>query len=65
MLKVRLIGTRRGCTEAAARLHRLFYVSAVSQPYPQAGSARLVQVFVRVRLDLDPEPPSAAPGGTR
>jgi hypothetical protein len=64
MVKVRLSGTRRGCAEAAGRLHRLFYVTSVSQPYPEAGSSRLVQVFVRVRLDLRPEPPAVA-GGTR
>ena len=66
LVKIRLTGTRRGCAEAAARLHRVFYVTAVSQAYPEAGSTRLVQVFVRTRLDLRPEPPSAvspAPGG--
>ena len=66
MVKVRLAGTRRGCAEAAARLHRLFYVTSVSVPYPQAGTTRLVQVYIRVRLDLRPEPPppvSPAPGG--
>jgi hypothetical protein len=65
-VKVRLSGTRRGCAEAAGRLHRLFYVTSVSEPYPEAGTTRLVQVYVRVRLDLRPEPPPAAspaPGG--
>jgi hypothetical protein len=62
-VKVRLSGTRRGCAEAAGRLHRVFYVVAVSQPYPEAGSSRLVQVFVRVRLDLQPVPPPAAAAG--
>jgi hypothetical protein len=61
--KVRLSGTRRGCAEAARRLHGLFFVVAVSEPYPEAGSSRLVQVFVRVRLDL--RPPAAATGGPR
>jgi hypothetical protein len=59
LVKVRLSGTRGGCAEAAGRLHRLFYVTSVSQPYPEAGSSRLVQVYVRVRLDLRPEPPPA------
>jgi hypothetical protein len=65
-VKLRLSGTRRGCAEAAGRLHRVFYVASVSEPYPEAGSSRLVQVYVRVRLDLRPEPPPAvspAPGG--
>jgi hypothetical protein len=65
VVKLRLSGTRRGCAEAAGRLHRLFYVTSVSPPYPAPGSSRLVQVFVRVRLDLHPEPPPAAAGGTR
>jgi hypothetical protein len=66
VVKVRLGGTRRGCAEATARLHRLFYVAAVSQAYPEPGSSRLVMVYVKVRLDLRPEPPpavSATPGG--
>lgn len=65
-VKVRLAGTRRGCAEAARRLHAVFYVTSVSEPYPEAGSSRLVQVYVRVRLDLRPEPPPAVspePGG--
>jgi hypothetical protein len=63
VVKVRLAGTRRGCAEAAGRLHRLFYVTSVSQPYPEAGSSRLVMVYVKVRLDLGPEPPPAAAAG--
>ena len=62
VVKVRLGGTRRGCAEATARLHRVFYVASVSEPYPEPGSSRLVQVFVRVRLDRRPEPPPAAGG---
>jgi hypothetical protein len=62
-LKVRLSGTRRGCAEAAARLHRVFFVSSVSQPYPEAGSSGLVRVYIRVRLDQRPEPPPAAAAG--
>ena len=62
-VKVRLSGTRRGCAEAAGRLHQLFYVTSVSQPYPEPGSSRLVQVYVKVRLDLRPEPPPAAAEG--
>jgi hypothetical protein len=61
---MRLAGTRRGCAEAARRLHGVFYVSSVSEPYPEAGSPRLVQVFVRVRLDLRPAPPPSPAGGT-
>jgi hypothetical protein len=56
-VKVRLSGTRQACAEAAARLHRLFYV--MSQPYPEAGSSRLVRVYIKVRLDQRPEPPPA------
>jgi hypothetical protein len=66
MVKVRLAGTRRGCAEATARLHQLFYVTSVSQPYPEAGSSCLVMVYIKVRLDLHPEPPPAvspAPDG--
>jgi hypothetical protein len=58
-VKVRLGGTRRGCAEATRRLHQVFYVRSVSEPYAEAGSSRLVQVYVRVRLDLRPEPPPA------
>ena len=60
-------GTRRGCAEAAARLHRVFHVTSVSQPYPEAGSSRLVRVYVRVRLDLRPAPPPGrrTEGGSR
>jgi len=64
-VKIRLSGTRRGCAEAAAGLHRLFYVASVSEPDPDPGSSRLVQVFVRVRLDRRPEPPPAAVTGGR
>ena len=60
VVKVRLTGTRRGCAEAARRLHHVFYVSAVSEAYAEPGSSRLVQVFVRVRLDVRPAPPPAA-----
>ena len=60
VVKARLAGTRRGCAEAAARLHRVFYVTSVSQPYPEAGSSRLVMIYVKVRLDLSPAPPPAA-----
>ena len=62
-VKIRLAGTRRACAEAATRLHAVFYVSSVSQPYQEAGSSRLVQVYVRVRLDLRPAPPPAAAAG--
>jgi hypothetical protein len=65
-VKIRLAGTRGGCAEAARRLHAVFYVRSVSEPYPESGSSRLVQVYVRVRLDLRPEPPPAvspAPAG--
>jgi hypothetical protein len=64
-VKVRLAGTRRGCAEAARRLYAVFYVTSVSQPYPEPGSSRLVQVYVRVRLDLHPAPPPAAAAGGR
>jgi len=62
-VKVRLSGTRRGCAEAAGRLHQVFYVASVSLPYPEAGSSRLVRVYIRVRLDLRPAPPPAAIAG--
>ena len=62
VVKLRVSGTRRGCAEAAGRLHRLFYVSSVSRPYPEAGSSGLVRLYVRVRLDLRPAPPPAAGG---
>ena len=62
-VKVRLSGTGRGCGEAARRLHRLFYVTSMSQAYPEAGSSRLVRVYVRARLDRRPEPPPAAVAG--
>lgn len=63
VVKVRLSGTRRGCTEAARRLHAVFHVMAISEPYPEVGGTR-VKVYVRVRLDLRPAPPpAAAPGG--
>ena len=62
-VKIRLAGTRGGCSEAGRRLHAVFYVASVSEPYPEAGSSRLVQVYVRVWLDLRPEPPPAAAAG--
>ena len=62
-VKIRLAGTRGGCAEAARRLHAVFYVTSVSEPYPEAGSSRLVMVYVRARLDLRPEPPPAAASG--
>ena len=66
-VKVRLSGTRRGCAEAARRLHAVFFVLSVSEPYPEAGSSRLVMVYIRVRLDLSPAPPPAdsTEGGSR
>ena len=62
-VKLRLAGSRRGCAEAARRLYQLFYVASVSQPYPEAGSSRLVMVYIKVRLDLRPAPPPAAAAG--
>jgi hypothetical protein len=62
-VKLRLAGTRGGCAEAARRLHAVFYVASVSEPYPEPGTTRLVQVYVRVRLDLRPAPPPAAASG--
>lgn len=62
-VKVRLSGTRRGCADAARRLHAVFHVTSVSQPYPEAGSSRLVRVYIKVRLDLRPAPPPAAAAG--
>jgi len=66
-VKVRLAGSRRGCAEAAGRLHRIFYVTSVSQPHPEAGNPALVMVYIRVRLDLRPAPPpgSGTEGGSR
>ena len=46
-----------------ARLHRLFYVTSVSQPYPEVGSSVLVRIYIRVRLDRHPAPPPAAATG--
>ena len=60
MVKVRLAGTRRGCAEAARRLHSVFCVTSVSAPYAEPGSSRVVQVYIKVRLDLRPAPPPAA-----
>ena len=62
-VKVRLAGTRRGCAEAARRLHAVFYVTSVSAPYAEPGSSRVVQVYLKVRLDLRPAPPAARSGG--
>jgi hypothetical protein len=62
-VKLRLAGTRRGCAEAARRLHAVFHVTSVSEVYPEAGSPALVQVYVRVRLDLRPAPPPPAAAG--
>jgi len=66
-VKVRLSGTRHGCAAAARRLHAVFYVSSVSEPYPEAGNPALVMVYIRVRLDLRPAPPPArtTEGGSR
>ena len=62
-VKIRLSGTRRGCAEAARRLHAVLYVTSVSEPYAEAGTSRLVRVYIRVRLDLRPAPPPAAAAG--
>lgn len=59
-VKLRLSGTRRGCAEAARRLHAVFYVTRVSEAYPEPGSSRLVRIYIRARLDLRPAPPPAA-----
>ena len=66
-VKVRLSGSRRECAEATGRRHAVFYVMSVSQPYPEPGSSRLVQVYIKVRLDLRPAPPPAdsTEGGSR
>ena len=64
VVKVRLSGTLRGCAEAARRLHAVLYVISVSEPYAEAGTSRLVRVYIRARLDLHPaRPPAAAAGG--
>lgn len=60
IVKVRLAGTRRGCAGVDRHVPAVFRVVSISEPYPEAGSSRLVQVYVRVRLDLRPEPPPAA-----
>ena len=63
VVKVRLAGTRRGCAEAARRLRSVFCVTSVSAPYAEPGSSRVVQVYLKVRLDLRPAPPPAAASG--
>ena len=66
VVKVRLTGTRRGCAEAARRLHAVFRVVRISEPYAEPGGSRVVQVYIKVRLDLRPAPPPAVspvPGG--
>jgi hypothetical protein len=49
-MKIRLHGTAEEVEEAAKRLHGIFAVVSVSDPYPDRGASRLVRVYVEVRL---------------
>ena len=49
-MKFRLHGTPDECAEAVKRLHGIFAVVSVSDPYPDRGASRLVRVYVEVRL---------------
>ena len=49
-MKFRLHGTSDECAEAVTRLHGIFAVVSVSEPYPDRGASRLVRVYVEVRL---------------
>jgi hypothetical protein len=48
--KLRVHGTVGECAETVKRLHGIFAVVSVSDPYPDRGASRLVRVYVEVRL---------------
>lgn len=49
-MKMRLHGLPDEVAEAVERLHGIFAVVSVSDPYPDRGKSRLVRVYVEVRL---------------
>lgn len=49
-MKMRLHGLPGEVDEAVQRLHGVFAVVSVSDPYPDRGPSRLVRVYVEVRL---------------
>lgn len=49
-VKFRLHGTPAECEEAVKRLHGIFAVVSVSDPYPDRGASRLVRIYVEARL---------------
>jgi hypothetical protein len=49
-MKFRLHGLPEEVEESVKRLHGIFAVVSVSDPYPDRGASRLVRVYVEVRL---------------
>lgn len=49
-MKMRLHGLPDEVAEAVKRLHGIFTVVSVSDPYRDRGASRLVRVYVEVRL---------------
>lgn len=49
-MKMRLHGLPEEVAEAVERLHSVFAVVSVSDPYQDRGASRLVRVYAEVRL---------------
>lgn len=49
-MKMRLHGLPDEVAEAVKRLHGIFAVVSVSEPYPDREKSRLVRVYVEIRL---------------
>lgn len=49
-MKIRLHGMPAEVEEAVNRLHGIFTVVSVSDPYPDRRASRLVRVYVEIRL---------------
>jgi hypothetical protein len=61
-VKLRLHGAPAECEQVARRLAEVFDVVAVSGPYRDRGTSRLVRVYLELRLQPTPSSP-AAPAG--
>jgi hypothetical protein len=61
-MRLRLHGTPTECDQAARRLAEVFDVAAISPPYPDRGTSRLVRAYLELRLDPAPPAVPAGPG---
>jgi hypothetical protein len=58
-MKIRLHGTPAECEAATTATRAAIDVLAVSNPYPDCGTSRLVRVYLDVRLPTDPPDPTS------